>query len=182
MAEENEKERNYEQAIKEYKAASDYFEMDKSSQKSNLTNCLVKQADLMCLTDHPQAFEETKQIYEKVGMEYLSAPLRKLSAKDMFVKCVIVYFVYEDYVAADSYLSKFLNEDISMQGTSEEILLRALIDAAKERDPPRFQIAFTKYKRSNNVDNWMVTMLAKALTKIDSQPQGMMLGNDDDYK
>jgi hypothetical protein len=64
MAEQYESESDYTNAIIEFKKAADYYEMEKSNSKNNHQNCLLKVADLMCLSDHKDTFEECKQVLE----------------------------------------------------------------------------------------------------------------------
>jgi hypothetical protein len=49
-------------SIIEFKKAADYYEMEKSNSKNSHQNCLLKVADLMCLSDHKDTFEECKQV------------------------------------------------------------------------------------------------------------------------
>ena len=62
MAEDYEGDLIYDQAIIAYKKAADYFSMENINSKSYEQGCLLKQADLMCISDHSGAFEEAKQV------------------------------------------------------------------------------------------------------------------------
>ena len=75
---------NYEKAIEKYKKAAEYYAMESQNTKSMQQQCLVKVADLMCISNHKDMFTEAPKIYEKLGMQYLTVPLLKTSAKDMF--------------------------------------------------------------------------------------------------
>jgi hypothetical protein len=66
LAEELESESDLAQAIEQYKKAADYYEMEKANSKNNHQICLLKAADLMCLSDHKDAFEECKQVKLKI--------------------------------------------------------------------------------------------------------------------
>ena len=90
IANEFEENFNYEKAIEKYKKAAEYFAMESQNTKSMQQQCLLKVADLMCISNHKDMFTEAPKIYEKLGMQYLTVPLLKSSAKDMFFKCVMI--------------------------------------------------------------------------------------------
>jgi tetratricopeptide (TPR) repeat protein len=69
LASDYEAENDYANAILEYKKASDYYEMEKSNSKSNHNICLIKAADLMCISDHKDAFEESKNVYHLITLD-----------------------------------------------------------------------------------------------------------------
>ena len=62
MAEKAENDIQYEIAIKLYKKAADYFSMENSNSKSFEQQCLLKAADIMCITDHPNAYQESVKV------------------------------------------------------------------------------------------------------------------------
>jgi hypothetical protein len=61
-AEECEAELKYDLAAKSYKRAADYFSMENLNSKSYEQTCLIKYADLMCLSDDPNAYGESKVV------------------------------------------------------------------------------------------------------------------------
>jgi alpha-soluble NSF attachment protein len=62
VAEEFESDLKYELAIDAYKRAADYFSMENINSKSYEQGCLLKLADLMCISDHKDAFNESKAV------------------------------------------------------------------------------------------------------------------------
>lgn len=60
MAEEYESELKYDEAIAAYKRAAEYFSMENQNSKTYEQGCLLKQADLMCISNHKDAFDESK--------------------------------------------------------------------------------------------------------------------------
>lgn len=62
MGEEAEGDMDYENAIFYYRKGADYFAMENSNSKSYEQGCLIKLADLMCLTDHADAARDAKQV------------------------------------------------------------------------------------------------------------------------
>jgi alpha-soluble NSF attachment protein len=49
-------------AIQAYKRAADYFSMESLNSRSFEQACLLKTADLMCISEHKDAFEEARQV------------------------------------------------------------------------------------------------------------------------
>lgn len=92
---------DYPNAIDKYKKAAEYFAMESQNTKSMQQQCLLKVADLMCISNHKDMFTEAPKIYEKLGMQYLTVPLLKSSAKDMFFKNVMCYVAKKDEVTAE---------------------------------------------------------------------------------
>ena len=56
---------NYETAIKKSRR---YYSMESQNIKSMQQQCLVKVADLMCISNHKDMFQEPPKIYEKFGI------------------------------------------------------------------------------------------------------------------
>jgi alpha-soluble NSF attachment protein len=62
MAEDYEADLKYEEAINAYKKAAEYFSMENLNSKSYEQGCLIKQADLMCISGHKDFFEESRNV------------------------------------------------------------------------------------------------------------------------
>jgi hypothetical protein len=62
MGEEYESNMEYKEAIGYYRKGADYFSMETSNSKSYEQGCLLKLADLLCLTDDPTAEKESKAV------------------------------------------------------------------------------------------------------------------------
>ena len=118
IANEFEENFNYEKAIEKYKKAVEYYAMESQNTKSMQQQCLLKVADLMCISNHKDMFTEAPKIYEKLGMQYLTTPLLKSSAKDMFFKCVMIFIAQKDEVTAEITLKKYLLEDPTFDDTT----------------------------------------------------------------
>jgi hypothetical protein len=63
LAQDYEEEGDLALAIDEYKKAIDYFQMEKSNTKINSSICSLKVADLMVLSDHNDAYEESRSVF-----------------------------------------------------------------------------------------------------------------------
>ena len=169
MAHDLEVELDYEKAIEKYKLAADYYSMESKNTKSLEQACLLKQADLMCISNHKDMLEKVPLIYEKLGMEYLTVPLLKSGAKDLFFKCIVVFLVKKDDVTADIYLKKFLNEDPTFDDTRESKFLQEAIKCIGEPpDPEGFKKAVADYKSYRDLDKWKLNMFAAVLKGIEA--------------
>jgi alpha-soluble NSF attachment protein len=62
MAEDYEADLKYDEAIVAYKRAGEYFSMENQNSKTYEQGCLLKQADLMCISNHKDAFEEARNV------------------------------------------------------------------------------------------------------------------------
>lgn len=62
QAEEYETSFNNEEAINAYRAAADYFSMETANTKSLEQQCLLKIADLSCINNSPDAFNQAKTV------------------------------------------------------------------------------------------------------------------------
>lgn len=63
MGEEAEGNMDYKDAIFYYRKGADYFAMENANSKSYEQGCLLKLADLLCLTDDPDATKEAKTVF-----------------------------------------------------------------------------------------------------------------------
>ena len=167
---------NYEKAIEKYKKAAEFFAMESQNTKSMQQQCLVKVADLMCISKHKDMFQEAPKIYEKLGMQYLTVPLLKSSAKDMFFKCVMIFIAKKDEVSAEVALKKYLLEDPTFDDTRESKFLKNAIKFISDPpDPEGFRKEIQSYKTLRELDKWKLTMFAMAIENIERE-------NEEDLK
>ena len=172
IANEYEENFNYEQAIIKYKKASEYYAMESQNTKSMQQQCLLKVADLMCISKHKDMFIEAPKIYEKLGMQYLTQPLLKNSPKDMFFKCVMIFIAQKDEVSAEVALKKYLMEDPTFDDTRDSKFLRNAIKYIT--DPPNVEglrKEIQSYKTLRELDKWKLTMFAMAIKKIEHEDE-----------
>lgn len=69
VAEEYEADMNYEMAINAYRKASDYFSMENMNSRSYQQGCELKAADLMCISDHKEAYTEAKTVWISLTLD-----------------------------------------------------------------------------------------------------------------
>ena len=161
---------NYEKAIVKYQKAAEYFQMESQNTKSMQQQCLLKVADLMCISNHKDMFTEAPKIYEKLGMQYLTVPLLKSSAKDMFFKCVMIFIAKKDEVSAEVALKKYLLEDPTFDDTTDSKFLKNVIKFISEPpNPEGFRAEIKKYKTLRELDKWKLTMFAMAIKNIEKE-------------
>ena len=170
IANEFEENFNYEKAIEKYKKAAEYFEMESQNTKSMQQQCLLKVADLMCISGHKDMLTEAPKIYEKLGMQYLTVPLLKSTAKDMFFKCVMIFIAKKDEVSAEVALNKYLSEDPTFDDTRDSKFLKNAIKFISDPpDPEGFRKEIQSYKTLRELDKWKLTMFAMAIKNIEHQ-------------
>ena len=168
IANEFEENFNYEKAIEKYKKAAEYYAMESQNTKSMQQQCLLKVADLMCISNHKDMLTEAPKIYEKLGMQYLTTPLLKSSAKDMFFKCVMIFIAKKDEVTAEISLKKYLLEDPTFDDTRDSKFLKNAIKFISDPpDPDSFRKEIQSYKTLRELDKWKLTMFAMAIKNIE---------------
>ena len=168
IANEFEENFNYEKAIEKYKKAAEYFAMESQNTKSMQQQCLLKVADLMCISGHKDMLTEAPKIYEKLGMQYLTVPLLKSTAKDMFFKCVMIFIAKKDEVSAEVALNKYLLEDPTFDDTRDSKFLKNAIKFISDPpDPEGFRKEIQSYKTLRELDKWKLTMFAMAIKNIE---------------
>jgi len=176
IAHNKEVEFNYPEAIKKYKEAAEYYKLDSQNTKSLEQNCLLKVADLMCISGDKNMFENAPQLYEKLAMEYLTIPLLKSSAKDLFFKAVVCYIAKKDEVTADIKLKQFLSEDPTFDDTREAKLLENLIKYISDPpDPENYKKEIQSFKKYRDLDKWKLNMFAMGLKKIEMEDEDNLL-------
>jgi alpha-soluble NSF attachment protein len=176
IAHNKEVELNYPEAIKKYQEAAEYYKLDSQNTKSLEQNCLLKVADLMCISGDKNMFENAPQLYEKLGMEYLTVPLLKSSAKDLFFKAVVCYIAKKDEVTADIKLKQYLSEDPTFDDTREAKLLENLIKYISDPpDPENYKKEIQSFKKYRDLDKWKLNMFAAGLKKIEMEDEDNLL-------
>lgn len=168
IANEFEENFDYANAIEKYKKAAEFFAMESQNTKSMQQQCLLKVADLMCISNHKDMFTEAPKIYEKLGMQYLTVPLLKSSAKDMFFKNVMCYIAKKDEVTAEINLKKYLLEDPTFDDTRDSKFLKAVIKCITDpTDVEGFRKEVQTYKTVRELDKWKLNMFAMAVKNIE---------------
>ncbi len=163
---------NYEQAIIQYRKAAEFYEMESQNGKTMKNQCLLKVADLMCISNHKDMFKEAPQIYEKLGMEYLTTSTLKNRAREMFFKCVLVFIAQKDEVSAEVALKKYILEDPTFDNTNESKFLKKAIKFIS--DPPDVEglkREIQSYKDISQIDKCQLSMFSMTIKNINKEEQ-----------
>lgn len=167
-------EANYPLAIEKYQKAAELFSMETQNTRSLEQQCLLKVADLMCISQHKDMEKKAPEIYEKLGMQYLTVPLLKSSAKDMFFKCVVCYLACKDEITAGIKLKKYLEEDPTFDDTRESrFLLKAIEYSGEPANPEGFQQEVSNFKSYRDLDKWKLSMFSLILEKIKKSEESL---------
>lgn len=153
-AEKLEEDFNYEDAIKFFESAAQYYGTDNQASQQN--TMLVKAADLSVLaaTEGPKQVDFGKLIktYEKVGNKYLSQNLVKTAAKDFFFKSALCYFANEDEVGGRRAIDKYQFDDPSFDGSRQHKFLNSVCAACEARDADMFSKTVQEYVKYSPLD------------------------------
>ena len=176
VANEFEEKYNYEQAIIKYKKAAEFYEMENQNTKSMKLQCLLKVADLMCISNHKDMLKEAPKIYENLGKDYLISSSLKFMAKELFFKCVMIFIATKDEVSAEIALKKFILEDPSFGDSKDcKFLQNAIKYISEPPDVEGLQKEIQSYKNEGQVDKWKLTMFGMAIKNFEQQ-------NEEDLK
>jgi tetratricopeptide (TPR) repeat protein len=130
IAELREEQRNWEDAVKYYQDASDYFLGDKRVNESNM--CLNKVADIVTL--HMKDYKRAYIIFRQQAKQHLVTNLTKLNAKTFYLKAGLCCMMYqEDLEDMDDKLFAFQKEDVTFVHTFENQFLEDTMDALEDR-------------------------------------------------
>jgi len=109
---------DYEGAIEMYEKAAELYVLDNTPTHGN--TLLVKAADLRIMTrDYDRGLPLAIKSYDKVGRKYLTQPLIKTNAKDLFVKVVLCHMAHEDLVGAKKAITTYQIEDPNFDDSRE---------------------------------------------------------------
>lgn len=167
-AEKAEKEDDVKAAIILYAKAVEFFGMDKGNQTTKIHLCLLKKAELMCLSNDSKA-EDSKSIFEKVAIGYMKSPLSISASVELFIKAVICSIAYEDNTEdAKARIAKYKTMNEAIEDTGLDMLIRNTIAGIDSGDVLKIKNAFNKFREVNSIDNWYLHMFTLILGKIDT--------------
>ena len=176
VANELEENYNYEQAIIKYKKAAEFYEMESQNTKSMKQQCLLKVADLMCISNHKDMLKEAPKIYENLGKEYLTGSSLKFMAKELFFKCVMIFIATKDEVSAEIALKKFILEDPSFGDSKDcKFLQNAIKCISEPPDVDGLKKEIQSYKNAEQVDKWKLNMFGQTIKNFEHE-------NEEDLK
>lgn len=76
-------------------------------QTTNANSALVKACDISILTRDYKTLPKSIKNYEKVANKYLTIPLIKTNAKDLFFKAALCFLANDDVIGAKRAISNY---------------------------------------------------------------------------
>lgn len=166
MGEHHERKYEFDAAVTCYKEASDNFSLEKHHSTSS-SKCLLKAAELSSMMfDEPARLKEAIKIFDETGREYLRNNLMRFSAKNLFIKATMIYFLLEDDVGAEKALNVYSGEDSSMNNSTEYRFIKRVIQAMRDGDKGKFELECSELNKRMTLDKWWLKVLAKIKTLI----------------
>lgn len=159
-----------EAAIEAYKKAAEFFDLEKFAESdSNKMN--MKVAELLSThhdyTGKESQLKEAVQIYEKLGKKYLSNNLLRHSAKDIYIKCLLLFLVMDDNVGYERKLEKYTDDDPSLINNMEFKMLKKMYVEYEAKNVEQFTEVAKDWHQRSNLDKWKTSILATIKQKID---------------
>ncbi|KAL0249436.1 hypothetical protein GEMRC1_004668 [Eukaryota sp. GEM-RC1] len=136
--------------------AASLFESE--DQNSSAQQCELSAADLLADIDK---FTDAAEIYQRIGLGVLEDRLRKFSAREYFLKCIMCHLANSDYVAADLALEKFNSSDASFSSTREFELANGIVEACQSGDEDKFTASVYEYDTISKLDDWKTGICLK---------------------
>ena len=129
-----EKENKINEALEEFDKAIDLYQMDKKTMTHSINEVKIAKADLICINDIKDKITEAKAMYDEVAEEYLkNETIGKILAEDYYIKIILCYFVYNDYVSAKAYISRYFGSEKGFEESANGKLLKGIVKCF-ERD------------------------------------------------
>ena len=167
-AEIHEQNQDLELAIEQYKEASEMFSLEKH-QSTSSNRCILKAAEMSSLMfDDPEKLKDSIKIYSEVGKEYLRNNLMRFSAKTLFVKIVMIFFLLEDDVGAEKSLEEYSSLDTSLHNSTEYKFMKKVISCMREGDKARFEQECVELHKRMTLDKWWISVLTQIKGLIQS--------------
>jgi hypothetical protein len=166
MGDHHERKFDLDAAIQYYKDASENFSLEKHHSTSS-NKCLLKAAELSSfMFDDPDRLKDAIKIYDEIAKEYLRNNLMRFSAKTLFIKATMIYFLLEDDVGAEKALNEYSMEDSSLNNSTEYRFIRKVIQAMRDGNKENYEIECSELNKRMTLDKWWLKVLAKIKTLI----------------
>uniref|UniRef100_A0A5B7ADN0 Putative alpha-soluble NSF attachment protein-like n=1 Tax=Davidia involucrata TaxID=16924 RepID=A0A5B7ADN0_DAVIN len=156
IAELNETEQNFEQAIVYYEKAADLFQSEDVTTSAN--QCKQKIAQFAAQLEQ---YQKAIEIYEEIARQSLNNNLLKYGVKGHLLNAGICQLCKGDVVAISNALERYQELDPTFSGTREYKLLADLASAIDEEDITKFIGAVTEFDSMTKLDAWKTTLLLR---------------------
>ena len=182
-------------AMNDYDNALNFFQMDKSSLKSDIAKCSLKKADLLILKNNTVFNEDiikAMAIYEEIGEKNKENNGMSSFVINGFFKNVICNLYYKDVLNAIAYLHKFQENCLEFKNSNEGVFLSKLIKLFQGEDEEVDLISVNNlndlYQENksnlNNIETeWLNLMMINLEEKIkEINKQKPNFAEDEDFK
>uniref|UniRef100_A0A5B7ADK8 Putative alpha-soluble NSF attachment protein-like n=2 Tax=Davidia involucrata TaxID=16924 RepID=A0A5B7ADK8_DAVIN len=156
IAELNETEQNFEQAIVYYEKAADLFQSEDVTTSAN--QCKQKIAQFAAQLEQ---YQKAIEIYEEIARQSLNNNLLKYGVKGHLLNAGICQLCKGDVVAITNALERYQELDPTFSGTREYRLLADLAAAIDEEDVTKFTDAVKEFDSMTQLDAWKTTLLLR---------------------
>lgn len=152
---------DYNEALKSYEQAGDYFETDHAEALSN--KAYLKCADLSCLLNN---YKKAIDLYDIIIKKLVGNSLSKWNLKDYFFKSTLCILCLDDVIEAQKKLSFFLEEEPSFESTREYKLIQDIFDAIEQGDIQLFSDKVFEYDQFSKLDKLKTQLLLKVKNSV----------------
>lgn len=165
IAEIQESEMKYPQAIKAYESAADCFKADDATTSAH--QCMLKVADFCAqMEDYKKAID----IYEQVAEASVDNNLTKWSVSQYLFKAALCYLAEDSKLSNSSgtqvALEKYKDMHAQFENSREFVLLNKLCAAYDEADAEKYTDAVFEYDQISKLDPWKSSILLKVKQAI----------------
>jgi alpha-soluble NSF attachment protein len=168
VAELYESEKNWEMAVKNYKKANEYFEME-SGHDAKAYDKLLKAADILSVQDGVDLAEPI-QMYEKIADKWEENKLAAWSCKDLYFKCCLLYLLLDDTVGALNAVVKYGQKHLRFNMSKEQNLIKELIPVVENKETEAFNDICYNFQQTSKMDTWLTTIFTKLKAKMEFKP------------
>ena len=176
LAKQMENNDKYNDAIFYYNQADKYYEKD-GKHNSLKYKIEEKVAELMLVTNHPDASTRVPILLENVAKNYLKNPITKYSANEYFGKTVLSIIYYNNPSEGSIYLNKYKEIDQTFDESTIYTLCCDIIKSLETNNINSLQYSIQKYKEISELDGFMIDILKKIEEK-ESNNAVKMNGNN----
>ena len=165
LAIKKENKKKYKEAIDNYSQAIKYYEKD-GKNKQLKYNILLKLAELMMLTNDPEAPKKVPIFLENVGINYLNDPINIDASKNCFGKAILCKIYFEENPSeANVYINKYKDIDKTFKESNICKLCNEIINLMENNDYSKLHNCILHYKEVWEVDEFMEYILDKIIEK-----------------
>ena len=131
-------------------------------QSASSNRCILKAAEIGSLMfENKEMLKNSIKIHEEIGREYLRNNLMRFSAKTLFVKNVMIFFLLEDDVGAEKSLEEYSSLDNSLYNSTEYKFMKKVIICMREGNKDQFETECVELNKRMTLDKWWIAVLSQ---------------------